>query len=79
MGLLIDDLVVANVQPAGDTTPPTVAITRDATSPTNANQVDFSADFSEAVFNVDAADFVLATSGTNGTILSWRMPALSPR
>ena len=66
MGLLVDNLQVANVAPAGDSTPPTVAITRDDASPTNAGSVAFSVDFSEDVTNVDQADFVVATGGSAG-------------
>ena len=53
-----------------DNTPPTAAITCDDTSPTNANSVVFSVDFSEDVTNVDAADFTLALSGVtaNATV-----------
>ena len=46
-----------------DNTAPTVAITRDDASPTNASSVVFSVDFSEDVVNVDAADFVLDLCG----------------
>ena len=53
-----------------DNTVPTVAITRDDASPTNASSVVFSVDFSEDVVNVDAADFVLDLSGVtaNATV-----------
>jgi hypothetical protein len=40
------------------------SVARDDASPTNADSVDFSVDFSDDVQNVDAADFVLATTGT---------------
>ena len=45
-----------------DTTPPTVAISRQtpAGSPTNASSVTFFVDFNENVQNVDAADFALS-------------------
>ncbi|RCK72766.1 MAG: Fibronectin type III domain protein [Anaerolineae bacterium] len=47
-----------------DTGAPTVvSITRLGTSPTNASQVQFSVVFSEAVIDVDAADFALTTTG----------------
>jgi len=53
-----------------DKAAPTVAITRDDASPTNANSVVFSVDFSEDVANVDAADFTLALAGVtaNATV-----------
>ena len=54
-----------------DSTPPTVAFTRDDADPTNASSVVFSVDFSEDVQNVNAADFDLALSGltANATVM----------
>ena len=52
--------------------PPSVAITRDDTDPTNANSVTFSVDFTEDVTNVDATDFLLNLTGTatgNATVV----------
>jgi hypothetical protein len=50
-----------------DTTPPTVlSITRLDASPTSAASVRFAVTFSEAVQNVDAADFSLTTTGISG-------------
>jgi len=70
MGLQVSGLTVANVAP-GDSTAPTVGITRDNASPTNAASVAFSVDFSEAVTNVDGADFVISTSGSaSGSVQS---------
>ena len=53
-----------------DNTAPTVSITRDDANPTNADTLTFSADFSEDVQNVTAADFALALSGVtaNATV-----------
>jgi hypothetical protein len=53
--------------------PPTLAVTRQTPSNehTNADTVVFNATFSEAVYNVDAADFVLTSTGTvavNGAV-----------
>ena len=47
-----------------ETIAPTVAITRAGTDPTNADAVAFNVTFSEAVNNVDAADFALALGGS---------------
>ena len=54
-----------------DNTAPTVAITRADSDPTNADTVVFNVNFGDAVLDVDAADFVVALTGTataNGTV-----------
>lgn len=54
-----------------DTTAPTVsAITRANSSPTNQNSVGFTVTFSEAVVSVDSDDFMLATDGLSGALLT---------
>ena len=45
-----------------DNIAPTISVTRDSASPTNAGSVVFSVDFSEDVAGVDIADFVVSTS-----------------
>jgi beta-lactamase superfamily II metal-dependent hydrolase len=51
-----------------DKTPPTVvSITRVNGSPTAAPNVDYTVTFTEAVFNVDAADFTVVATGVTGT------------
>lgn len=42
------------------------SVTRASTNPTNANSVNYTVTFSEAVTGVDAADFTLSTSGVTG-------------
>ena len=55
-----------------DMTAPTVAFTRrtPTNNPTNADSVTFDVTFSEAVTGVDAADFLLALTGTVGADVS---------
>ncbi|SMD07580.1 Ig-like domain-containing protein [Pedobacter nyackensis] len=57
-----NNYVIDNVAPAVN------AIVRANVSPTNASSVNYTVTFSEKVNNVDVNDFVLTTSGTNGTI-----------
>jgi len=50
--------------------PKVMAIARMGANPTSADSVQFIVAFSEGVTGVDTGDFVLATSGTSGTIAS---------
>ena len=54
-----------------DANRPTVtSIDRADSDPTNNNSIDFTVTFSEAVSGIETGDFVLATSGTSGSINS---------
>lgn len=60
-----------SIQGTGDNNPTVLSVTRADASPTNAVSVDFTVTFSEAVINVDTADFTLTTTGISGaSILS---------
>lgn len=52
------------------TVPVTSSIVRASTNPSNAASVNFTVTFSESVTGVDAADFVLTTSGVTGSVTS---------
>ena len=73
LGVTVSDEVLSFTTPTTDevytvdNVVPTVAITLDDSNPTHANSVVFSVDFSEAVSNVNAADFSLALSGVTAT------------
>jgi CSLREA domain-containing protein len=53
-----------------DSTPTVTSITRANANPTNAASVDFTVTFSEAVDNVNTADFSLNTSGVSGASIT---------
>ena len=78
-GLSITGLTVAPAMVGGDATFPTVtsiAYGTPATSPTNANSVDFAVTFSELVNGVDTGDFALAT--TMGSIADASITSVTP-
>ncbi|MCD4753629.1 MAG: choice-of-anchor D domain-containing protein, partial [Anaerolineaceae bacterium] len=59
-----------SIQGTGDNNPTVLVVTRADANPTNAVSVDFTVTFSEAVVDVDTADFTLTTTGVSGASIS---------